>query len=326
MSHALRRGFATAIGSFACLAAPHAAGSEYPAKPIRIIVQFTAGSSSDVIARFVAQKLSQDWNQQVVVDNRPGAGAVLGTEMGAKASPDGYTLTMIVASAFGINPSLYAKLPYDAVTDFAPISILALTPQTLVVSPASPYKTVKEFVAAARDKPGQLGYASLGIGSTSHLTMEMFRAAADIRLNHVPFKGSVEAVTQVIGGQVPAIFDAIPSTLPHIKSGRLRALGITTLNRSQLLPDLPTIAESGYPGFEAVGWIGLAAPAKTPAPILDKLNAEVIKFVNQPEGKERLAALAFIPLGNTREQSAAFIKSEIVKWGKAVKDSGARVE
>jgi tripartite-type tricarboxylate transporter receptor subunit TctC len=326
VSHDLAKSFATATGIFACLVPLAAVSSEYPAKPIRIIVQFTAGTSSDVLARFVAQKISQDWNQQVVVDNRPGAGAVLGTEMGAKAPPDGYTLTMIVASAFGINPTLYAKLPYDAIKDFAPVSILALTPQTLVVSPSTSYKTVKEFVAAAKDKPGQIGYASLGNGSTSHLTMEMFRSAADITLNHVPFKGSVEALTQVIGGQVPAIFDAIPSTLPHIKSGRLRALGITSLKRSQLLPDVPTIAESGYAGFEAVGWIGIAAPAKTPAAILDKLNAEVVSIVNQPDAKERLATLAFIPVGDTREHSAAFIKSEIVKWGKAVKESGARVD
>ena len=194
------------------------------------------------------------------------------------------------------------------------------------MGPSSSYKTVKEFVAAAKDKPGQISYASLGNGSTSHLTMEMFRSTADITLNHVPFKGSVEALTQVIGGQIPAICDAIPSTLPHIKSGRLRALGITTLKRSQLLPDLPTIAESGYPGFEAAGWIGIAAPAKTPTAILDKLNTEVVKIVNQPEAKERLATLAFTPVGNTREHSAAFIRSEIAKWGKAVKDSGARVD
>ncbi len=310
----------------AALVTATATASEYPAKPIRIIAQFTPGTSTDILARIIAQKMSQDWGQQVVVDNRPGAGGVVGTEMGAKANPDGYTLTMAVSSAFGINPTLYAKLPYDAIKDFAPISTLGLTPQTLVVNPSTPYKTVKEFVAAAKDKPGQINYASLGNGSTSHLTMEMFRATTDIKINHVPFKGSAEAHTQLIGGQIPVMFDAIPATLPHIKSGRLRGLGIATLKRSQFLPDLPTIAESGYAGFEAVGWIGIAAPAKTPTAILDKLNAEMVKIINEPDVKERLATLAFTPVGDTRAQFAAYIKSEIAKWGKAVKDSGAKAD
>ena len=227
-------------------------------------MQFTPGTSTDILARLIAQKMGEDWGQQVIVDNRPGAGGVVGTELGAKATPDGYTLTMAVSSAFGINPTLYSKLPYDAIRDFAPIANLGLTPQTLVANPSATFKTVKEFVAAANDKPGQINYASLGSGSTSHLTMEMFRSTAGIKLNHVPFKGSADAHTQLIGGQIPVMFDAIPATLPHIKSGRLRGLGIATLKRSPFLPDLPTIAESGYPGFEAVGWIGIAAPAKTP--------------------------------------------------------------
>jgi tripartite-type tricarboxylate transporter receptor subunit TctC len=311
---------------FSSFAAPHATASEYPAKPIRIIVQFTPGTSTDILARVVAQKMSQDWGQQVIVDNRPGGGAVLGTEIGAKANPDGYTLTMAVSSAFGINPTLYAKLPYDAIKDFAPISNLGLTPQTLVVNPSTAYKTVKEFVTAAKDKPGQINYASLGAGSTSHLTMEMFRAAAGITINHVPFKGSADAHTQLIGGQIPVMFDAIPATQPHIKSGRLKGLGIATLKRSPFLPDLPTIAESGYPGFEAVGWIGIAAPAKTPTAILDKLNAEMVKILNQPDVKERLNTLAFTPVGGTRAEFAAYIKAEIAKWGKAVKESGAKAE
>ncbi|MDB5811973.1 MAG: hypothetical protein JWN94_4095 [Betaproteobacteria bacterium] len=303
-----------------------AAASEYPAKPIRIIAQFTPGSSTDILARIVAQKIAQDWNQQVVVDNRPGAGGVLGTEMGAKASPDGYTLTMAVSSAFGINPTLYPNTSYNVLRDFAPISNLGLTPQTLVTNPAGAFKSVKDFVTAAKDKPAQVNFASLGNGSTSHLTMEMFRAAADIKINHVPFKGSAEAHTQIIGGQIPVMFDAIPATLPHIKSGRLRGLGIATLQRSQFLPELPTIAEAGYANFEAVGWIGIAAPAKTPAPILDKLNAEMVKIINEPDVKERLAALAFTPVGDTRAQFDAFMKSEIAKWGKAVKDSGAKAD
>ena len=316
--------FAAIAVALACSSA--AIASEYPAKPIRIIAQFTPGSSTDILARIVAQKMSRDWNQQVVVDNRPGAGGVLGTDMGAKAPPDGYTLTMAVSAAFGINPSLYSKLPYDIIKDFAPISNLGLTPQTLVTSPTAPFKTVKEFVAAAKEKPGQINYASLGTGSTSHLTMEMFRSAAGITLNHVPFKGSSEGHTALISGQIPSMFDAIPATLPQIKGGRLRGLGIATLKRSQFLPDLPTIAEAGYADFEAVGWIGIAAPAKTPAPILDKLNAEMIRIINDPEVKERLATLAFTPVGDSRAQFAAFIKAEIAKWGKAVRDSGAKAD
>ena len=299
---------------------------DYPARPLRLIVPWPPGGGADVIARVIFQKVGDQIGQQVIVDNRPGAGGVLGTEMGAKANPDGYTLTMAVSSAFGINPTLYPNTSYNIIRDFAPISNLGLTPQTLVANPAGPFKSVKDFVAAAKDKPGQISYASLGNGSTSHLTMEMFRFAADIKLNHVPFKGSAEAHTQIIGGQIPVMFDAIPATLPHIKSGRLRGLGIATLKRSQLLPDLPTIAESAYAGFEAVGWIGIAAPAKTPVAILDKLNAEMVKIINEPDVKERLATLAFTPVGDSRTQFAAFIKSEIAKWGKAVKDSGAKAD
>jgi tripartite-type tricarboxylate transporter receptor subunit TctC len=319
-------GVAFAIGVAASSGIVNGAEAAFPVKPIRIIVQFTPGTSTDILARLVAQKMSEDWGQQVIIDNRPGAGGVVGTELGAKATPDGYTLTMAVSSAFGINPTLYSKLPYDAIRDFAPIANLGLTPQTLVANPSATFKTVKEFVAAASDKPGQINYASLGSGSTSHLTMEMFRSTARIKLNHVPFKGSADAHTQLIGGQIPVMFDAIPATLPHVKSGRLRGLGIATLKRSPFLPDLPTIVESGYPGFEAVGWIGIAAPSKTPTVVLDKLNAEMVKILGQPDVTERLNTLAFTPVGGSRAQFAEYIKSEIAKWGKAIKESGAKVD
>jgi len=318
----LRIALAVVFALIPCMAV----ASEYPVKQIRIIVQFTPGTSTDILARLIAAKMGERWNQQVVVDNKPGAGAVLGTDLGAKAAPDGYTLTMAVSSAFGINPTLYSKLPYDAINDFAPIANLGLTPQTLVVNPAESYKTLKDFVAAAKAKPGSINFASLGSGSTSHLTTEMFAATAGIKLNHVPFKGSADAHTQIIGGQVPMMFDAIPATLPHIKSGRLRGLGIATLKRSPFLPDLPTIAEGGYAGFEAVGWIGIAAPAKTPVAILNTLNAEMVRILGEADVKEKLNTLAFTPVGDTREQFAAYIKSEIAKWGKAVKDSGAKAE
>ena len=248
----------TALAIVFAFIAGIAGASEYPAKQIRIIVQFTPGTSTDILARLIAAKMGERWNQQVVVDNKPGAGAVLGTDLGAKAAPDGYTLTMAVSSAFGINPSLYSKLPYDAINDFAPIANLGLTPQTLVVNPAESYKTLKDFVAAAKAKPGSINFASLGSGSTSHLTTEMFAATAGIKLNHVPFKGSADAHTQIIGGQVPMMFDAIPATLPHIKSGRLRGLGIATLKRSPFLPDLPTLPKAAMPALKR--WAGSASP------------------------------------------------------------------
>jgi len=307
-------------------AMPVAVAQNYPNRPVRIIAQFTPGTSTDILARVIGQKLTETWGQQVVVDNRPGAGGVVGTEIGAKAAPDGYTLTMAVSSAFGINPSLYAKLPYDAIRDFAPITNIALTPQTLVTNPSFAAKSVKELVALAKGKPGQVNYASLGSGSTSHLTMEMFRSAAGIQLNHIPYKGSPAAHAELFSGQIPIMFDAIPAVLPHVRSGRLRGLGIGAAKRSPFLPDVPTIAESGYPEFEAVGWIGIAAPARTPAPVLDQLNAEVVRIINTPEMKARLATLAFTPVGDTREQFARFIQSEIAKWGRAVRESGAKAE
>ena len=307
-------------------ATPPAHAQDYPNRPIRIIAQFTPGTSTDILARVIGQKLTESWGQQVVVDNRSGAGGVVGTELGAKAAPDGYTLTMAVSSGFGINPTLYAKLPYDAIRDFAPITNIALTPQTLVANPGFAAKSVKEFVAVAKAKPGQINFASLGAGSTSHLTMEMFRSAASIRLNHIPYKGSPAAHGDLFSGQIPVMFDAIPAVLPHVKSGRLRGLGIGSAQRSPFLPDVPTIAESGFPGFEAVGWIGIAAPAKTSPAILDKLHAEIVRIINTPEMKERLATLAFTPVGDTRQQFSAFIKSEIAKWGKAVKESGAKAD
>ncbi|MSQ55714.1 MAG: tripartite tricarboxylate transporter substrate binding protein [Betaproteobacteria bacterium] len=299
---------------------------EYPNKPIRLVVPFTPGTSIDIMARVVAQRLSEDWGQQAVVENRSGAGGIIGTEYGAKAAPDGYVLTMAASGAFAVNPGLYAKLPYDPVRDFAPIAGLALVPQVLVTGASSGYRTVKDLVDAARKDPGKIAYGSLGTGTTSHLTMEIFRAAAGIELIHVPFKGTAEAQAQLLGGQIPAMFDPIPATRPNILSGKLRGLAIATLVRSPFLPEVPTLAESGYPGFEAVGWIGIAAPVQTPPAIVEKLNVQMNRMLNHPEVKERLAALAFTPTGGSREQFAAFIRAEIAKWGKAIRDSGAKAD
>jgi len=284
------------------------------------------GTSTDVIARVMAQKMAERWGQPVIVDNRIGAGSVVGTSLGAKAIPDGYTLTMAASSAFSTQPWLRGGVSYDPIRDFEAISNLAMTPQTLVTNPATDWRTVKEFVAAAREKPGAINIATLASGSTSHLTMELFRSVAGIKLNHVPFKGSTDAATQTIGGMVPVQFDAIPAVLPHVKSGRLRGIAIGSLKRSPFLPDLPTIAESGYPGFDGVGWIGIVAPAKTPVPILDKLNAEMRAILALPDVKEHLSALAFATVGDSRAEFAAYIKEEYVKWGKVVKASGAKAD
>jgi tripartite-type tricarboxylate transporter receptor subunit TctC len=302
------------------------AQTEYPTKPIRIIVQFTPGTSTDIIGRLIAQKLTEAWGQPVVVDNRPGAGAVIGTEAAAKAPADGYTLVMAVSSAFGINPGLVANLPYDVMRDFALITNIVFTPQTLLVPGGSPVKSVKELIDLAKAKPGALNYGSLGSGSTSHLTMELFRSTTGIELTHVPYKGSPPAYTDLFSGNIQLMFDAVPAVIPHARSGKLRALAVGSSVRSPFLPDVPTVAESGYPGFEAVGWIGLAAPAKTPDAVLNKINAEVVKILATQDMKDRLAGLGVTPEGGTRAQFTAFVNGEIAKWGKLIKDAGIKAD
>jgi tripartite-type tricarboxylate transporter receptor subunit TctC len=289
-------------------------------------VQFTPGTSTDIIGRLVAQKLSDAWGQPVVVDNRPGAGAIIGTEMAAKSAPDGYTLVMAVSSAFGINPGLVPNLPYDVMRDFALISNVVFTPQTLVVPGGSAARSVKELVVLAKEKPGALNYGSLGSGSTSHLTMELFRSVAGIQLTHVPYKGSPPAYADLFSGNLQLMFDAVPAVIPHAKSGKLRALAVGSSTRSPFLPDVPTVAESGYPGFEAVGWIGLAAPAKTPDAILDRLNGEINKALATQDVKDRLAGLGVTPSGGTRAQFTQFVRSEIAKWGKLIKDANIKAD
>ena len=308
------------------IALPAQSQSEYPSKPIRLIVQFTPGTSTDIIGRLVAQKLTEAWGQPVIVDNRPGAGAVIGTEAAAKSAPDGYTLVMAVSSAFGINPGLFPNLPYDVMRDFSLISNIVMTPQTLVVPGDSDVKSVKELVALAKAKPGVLNYGSLGSGSTSHLTMELFRATAGIQLTHVPYKGSPPAYTDLFSGNLQLMFDAIPAVLPHAKSGKLRALAVGSSTRSSFLPDVPTVAESGYPGFEAVGWIGIAAPAKTPEAILDKINAEIARMLATTDAKERLASLGVTPAADSRAHFTGFVRSEIAKWGKLIRDAGVKAD
>jgi tripartite-type tricarboxylate transporter receptor subunit TctC len=298
----------------------------YPSKAVKIIVAFTPGSATDIIARVTADQFSKSMGQSFVVENKPGAGGILGTEAAKNAAPDGYTLITCPSGPFGINPGIYAKLPYDPVKDFEPISNLVLTPQTIVVGADTPFRTLKDFVAAAKAKPGEIAYGSLGTGSTSHLTMEAFQQQAGIKLNHIPFKGGAEAQTQIMGGAFPVMSDTVPGVLAQVKAGKLRALGVAIPQRSPYLPDVPTIAEQGYGGFESVGWIGLCAPAKTPAAILDKLNAEVRKMLASKEAKERIDTLAFTPVGDSRAEFAAFMKSEIAKWSRVARESGARAD
>jgi len=298
----------------------------YPSKPVKIIVPFTAGSATDIIARVLADQLSKSMGQPFVVENKPGAGGIVGTEQAKAAAPDGYTLVAAGSGPFGINPGVYSKLPYDPVRDFELIGNIVLTPQTIVVGAQTPYRNLKDFVAAAKARPGDVAFASLGNGSTSHLTMEAFQAAAGIRLNHIPFKGSAEAQTSIVGGNVPVMSDTVPGVLTQVKAGKLRALGVAIPKRSPYLPDVPTIAEQGYPGFESVGWIGLAAPAKTPTAILDRLNAEIHTMLQDPAVKEKLDQLAFTPVGDSRADFNKFVRSEITKWTKVAKDSGAKAD
>jgi tripartite-type tricarboxylate transporter receptor subunit TctC len=315
--------------SLVCIALAAFAGAalaqSYPTRPVKIIVAFTPGSATDIIARLVADSFSRSMGQSFIVENKPGAGGILGTEAAKNAPPDGYTLTACPSGPFGINPGIYSKLPYDPVKDFEPISNLVLTPQVIVVGAQTPYRTLKDLVEDAKKKPGEIAYGSLGTGSTSHLTMEAFQREAGIKLNHIPFKGGAEAQTQIMGGAFPVMSDTISGVLTQVKAGKLRPLGVAIPQRSPYI-DVPTIAEQGYRGFESVGWIGLCAPAKTPAAILDKLNAEVKKFIASADAQEKMRTGAFTPVGNSREEFAAWIKAEIAKWSKVAKDSGAKAD
>ena len=303
-----------------------AAAQSYPERPIRLIVPFPAGGGVDGAARIVSQHLSEPLGQQVVIDNRGGSGGIIATEIAAKAAPDGYTLFFGGSASHGITPHLYSKLPYDAVRDFTPIILVGATPYILVVNPATPASTVKELIAVARAKPGQLNYASAGSGSTLHLTGEMFKSMAHVDIVHVPYKGAATALNDLLGGQVQMMFGPAVIMQPHVKTGRLRAIAVTSDKRTRLAPDLPTIAESGVPGFEATGWYGLLGPRGLPAPIVGRLHRETARALASKEIGERFAVLGIEPLGGTPQEFAAYIKSELAKWGKVVRDSGAKVD
>jgi tripartite-type tricarboxylate transporter receptor subunit TctC len=290
----------------------------YPAKPVRLIAASSPGSAVDIVARIIAQKLSEQLGQQVIVDNRAGAGGNLGAEVAAKAPPDGYTLFM-GTPAHAINTGLYRKLDYDLVRDFAPISQVTSGQYAIVVHPSLPVKSVKDLIALARAKPGQLNYASAGTGNATHLAGELFNSLARVNLVHVPYKGSGPGMVDVMGGQVQIMFPNLTAALPQVKSGKLRALAVTGQKRTPVAPDLPTVIEAGIPGYVVTSWFGVLAPAATPRPIVQRLNAELAKLAKAPDMRERLAGEGAEPISSTPEQFAAFIKTEIEQWTKVVR-------
>ena len=299
-------------------------GQQYPTKSIRIIIPFAPGGGTDFIARVAAQKLTEALGQQVIVDNRPGAGGTLGTELGVKAPPDGYTLTM-VSSSYSVNPSLY-KLSFDPVNDITAVIQLSQGPMLLVVHPSLPVKNVKELIALGKSRPGSLVYASAGHGSITQLATELFNDMAGIRMVHVPYKGTGPAITDTISGQTQVLFGNVATTLPHIKSGRLKAIAVSTATRIDAARDLPTVAESGLPGYESVSCYGLIAPRNLPRPIVDRINGEVNRILKLKEMTERLAADGVSPAGGTPEQYLALIRRDIETWGRIVRKSGIKVE
>jgi tripartite-type tricarboxylate transporter receptor subunit TctC len=312
-----------ALAVAATLAALPATAQNYPNRAIRMVVPSSPGGGTDITGRIIANKLSEALGQQVVVDNRAGAGTIIGIEIAAKAPPDGYTILMGL-STLAINPSMYAKLPYDAIKDLAPISLVVLSPNILTVHPSVPAKTVKEFIALAKAKPGTITFGSAGQATSPHLSGELLKVLAKIDIVHVPFKGSGQSVISSISGEIAANFPSVPTAIPYIKAGKLRGLGVTTAKRSQALPEVPSIAEAGVPGYEATQWFGVLAPAGTPRPIIDRLNQEIVKALRLPDVRDRLIADGTEPAPSTPEEFAAYIKSETDKWTRVIKAAGIK--
>lgn len=321
-----RKAFSCAL--LACLSALPAASvtaQDYPSRPVKVIVPWAAGGSTDILTRIVAQKLSESLRQPFVVENRAGATGAIGTTQAARAPADGYTLLMAATAPNSILPNLSTKLSYDAAKDFSSIARIGTTGYVLAVLPTSPAKSIKDLVTVGKAKPGDLTFSSPGEGSPIHLSGELFKSATGVEMLHVPFTSSPAATMEVMSGRVTMTFDNIAPILPHLKSGRLKALGITTPKRSALLPDVPTIAESGYPGFESVGWFGLMAPSGTPRAIIELLNRETVRILKLPEVREQMLGLGVENLGSTPQELDEFSKSELAKWGKVVKAANVKV-
>jgi tripartite-type tricarboxylate transporter receptor subunit TctC len=312
-----------AAALFASAAATAFAQANYPTRAVRIVVPSSPGGGTDILSRLLTPGLSERLGQTVVVDNRPGAGSIIGNDIVAKAAPDGYTLLMGI-STLAILPSMHKKLPYDAMRDLAPVSQAIAAPNILVVHPSLPVKTVKELIAFAKKHPGELNYASAGLGTNPHLSMELFLSMAHIKMVHIAYKGLGPALVDLLAGQVVVATSTMLAGLPHVKSGRLRALGTTGAKRSSVLPNLPTVAEAGVPGYEAVQWYGLFAPAKTPKEIIAKLHGAMVGVLQSPTIKDKLSADGAEPVGNTPEEFARFLRSETEKWGKVVRTAGIK--
>jgi tripartite-type tricarboxylate transporter receptor subunit TctC len=309
----------------ACGSSDAYAQSAYPNKPVRLIVPFAPGGSNDIIARIIGHKFAESMAQQVIIDNRGGASGIIGTDIAAKAAPDGYTVLMM-SLTLAVNPSLYKKLPYDTDKDLLPVSLVASAPLILVVHPSLPVKSLKEFIVHAKANPGKFNFGSGGPGTTPHLAGEMLKRMAGLQMTHVPYKGGGPALADLVGGQLQLMLENIPSTLPHVKSGKLRVLAVSGLARSVLVPDVPTLDEAGLKGYEIVGWNGLFLPAATPQVIVTRLHAETVKALALPDIRERLTGMGAEGVGNTPAQFAMFVTSEIRKWAQVVRDAGLRVE
>jgi tripartite-type tricarboxylate transporter receptor subunit TctC len=314
------------VAAIAMFQAGSAAAQAWPAKPIRLMVPFPPGGSTDIVARIVAQKLSERLGQSIVIENRGGAGGTLGTAVVAKAAPDGYTLTVASTSTHVVAPGVYARLDYDPVKDFAPVGLMAVSPYLLVVNPAVQAKTLQELVALAKKQPGKLNYASAGIGSTTQLAMEMLKAASGTYMLHIPYNGNGPAGTALIGGQVEILFGSLPALLPHAKSGRARALAVGTPKRSPSLPEVPTVAESGYPGFDASLWLAIMAPAGTPSSIIERLNKEIVALVSAADTREAFDKAGAEPLTGTPADLAALIRDGLPKYAQIIKTAGVKPE
>ncbi len=325
--------FALFVVRFAALAAigivafpaPTCAQS-YPSKPIRLVVPFPAGGSLDVVARAIGQKLTDAWGQPVIIDNRPGAGGNIGADLVAKSAPDGYTILEGALSTHAVNVSLYARMPYDPIKDFVPITLVAVTPNVLVINPSLPVNSVPELVAYAKAHPGKLSFGSGSNGSAGHLAGELFKTEARVDMVHIPYKGGAPAMQDLLGGQIQLMFDNLANSMQQVRAGKLKALAVTTARRSPLVPELPTLSETGLPGFDIYTWWGFMAPAGTPKEIVFKWNAEVTRILNTPEMKSFFAQQGAEPAPTSPEQFAALIRSEIPKYAKIVKDSGAKVD
>lgn len=307
------------------LAVPASAQS-FPSRSIRFLVGFAPGGSTDIVARIIAQEMSKSIGQQVVVENRPGAGGNIAAELTTKAPPDGHTIFACTTGVFAIQPFLYSKLPYDPEKGFAHITQTGSLPYIVVTHPSLPAKNIREFIAVAKARPGEINYASSGIGTASHLSAAYFASVAGLKLTHVPYKGSGQIMGDLMGGQVVMLFDQPVSSMPHVKAGKLRVLGISSGQRFVTMQDIPTIAEQGVPGFEAISWAGACAPGGTPKPIVDRLHSEIVRVLKMPDIRERLLRDGIEPIGSTPEQFMEHTKKEALKWGKVVKDSGARVD